>query len=607
MNRMKMKWNRRKKTILLIISICLCLAFIVINIRDEKDEIENPTYRTPLNEIKEKIEYIYSYEKIVKGISDDDFGNIGALPEKKSVKISVFILDGNKLLFLPKEKENIEIILGGMSCGVHYSKEREGYLFYLIKDWELEESGVPVNTWESCSIKYCTVKKINNELEGGAEHIQNHERNYEGEYNLDNLAKLGEIEVDFTEENSMRFSSDMMGNNEYIDVVVKYISSVLKEKRKYGNYYVYVGEYGRMADRYGGTTSGYITAAIIGEGIREYAAFDITDNGNVDVDGVWLINAPTLADAPTYFSNNLHEEDLEYLISGIMKMQRQVIQIEVSAESDEDAVDEKWSENHLEDGIKTDFRSMNPEKAAEWIAYVCSYCEWFGMNELGYKEGEIQEFNGKEIIMYTWNNSGNTLLFVPKDMVNMVIIGKEGTEYPIYVNSEGNAEFYCIENNPYAEQTGQMKTTLVTTYDAGSHVYLADYLTKLGEARLEINRLPFLGLPEVEEDEYVLALREHISELLKQNERKGSYSMYIGEYEAMHTNKVCISAAIIGKEDEYYVRYMIVKSGDGNYYFWPAGFGINIGLEGCETEKYEMNKICCERVKQLRRKEIFVL
>ena len=82
--------------------------------------------------------------------------------------------------------------------------------------------------------------------------------------------------------------------------------------------------------------------------------------------------------------------------------------------------------------------------------------------------------------------------------------------------------------------------------------------------------------------------------------------MNIGEYEVPYNNRVCLSAAVTGEEDSYYFRYLIVKSGKGNYYFWPAGFGLNGSLTECEAGRHYMNALCIERTKQLERCRIVI-
>ena len=115
-----------------------------------------------------------------------------------------------------------------------------------------------------------------------------------------------------------------------------------------------------------------------------------------------------------------------------------------------------------------------------------------------------------------------------------------------------------------------------------------------------------MDVPAIEEDEYVTALKEYIKNMLRQNGRSGEYEMNIGEYEAPYNNRVCLSAAVTGEEDSYYFRYLIVKSGKGNYYFWPAGFGLNGSLAECEAQRHYMNALCIERTRQLERCRIVI-
>ena len=73
----------------------------------------------------------------------------------------------------------------------------------------------------------------------------------------------------------------------------------------------------------------------------------------------------------------------------------------------------------------------------------------------------------------------------------------------------------------------------------------------------------------------------------------------------MDANRVCLSAAVCGEED-YYVRYLIIKSQQENYYFWPVGFGLNGSLEECSADRHYMNALCIDRTKQLERSEIIL-
>ena len=54
------------------------------------------------------------------------------------------------------------------------------------------------------------------------------------------------------------------------------------------------------------------------------------------------------------------------------------------------------------------FSTMSAKEIATLLSYVCSYSEWFGLAELGYRVGEFREFDGKEIILYSWANAGTS-------------------------------------------------------------------------------------------------------------------------------------------------------------------------------------------------------
>lgn len=69
-------------------------------------------------------------------------------------------------------------------------------------------------------------------------------------------------------------------------------------------------------------------------------------------------------------------------------------------------------------------------------------------------------------------------------------------------------------------------------------------------------------------------------------------------YEALHSTRVSISAAVTGEED-YYFRYLIVRSPKGNYYFWPAGFGLDGSLEEFEAARHHMNRVCIDRTVEI--------
>ena len=247
-------------------------VFAVANKFDtELKSSKDISYGIPLSEVADKIEQVYLYTNSFDNVSDKEFGNLGTLVNEEAVRASVYLLEGNKVLFLPENKENTQASLNGKIYGMHYSAEKDGYLFYILNDWRLAESGVPVNSIESSCIQYCTVKEHD---EGAAASGTEHDRpkpfmpDYDGEYAIDDLAYLGGIELSFPEDELVKVPSVVLDNNEYIDAVISCISDTLREKEKYGSYDVRVGEYRRIFDRYGETTMGYVTTVITGNELK---------------------------------------------------------------------------------------------------------------------------------------------------------------------------------------------------------------------------------------------------------------------------------------------------------------------------------------------------
>ncbi len=561
---------------------------------------ENSTipYAVPLEEIAEKFEYIYVYENMIYDISSHQYGELGALPMGENIQLTVYIAEGNKLLFIPKEKENTNVLLNGESCGMYYSERDKGYLFFVIKDWGTEEDGVPVNSLENDyyhRIRSCVVKK-------GERNTGDDEA---ADFQLEDLVKLGEIQVTFDTEETMELAPISIEGNEYIDSMIEAIQEVMRERQKYGNYEIYIDTYGRLPDKYGGATSCKVSGVIVGEGVEQYFFWDITDNE--DIKNAFPTYYPSVEDSPNYFVDNFFMESVpEDFISRVMGLNRGVIPIEVIVEDGEEK-EEEYVDNTIQYNQEIDFLKMNSVEARQWIEYVCSYCEWFGMNELGYREGEIKGINHKKIAIYVQPKIKNRLLFIPMDKVNTMVVGDDGREYPMYVNEEGYLEFYMLESNPYDVNNGQLEVNLFTTLVAGRRWIsneVAEMLIKVGEETIEVQELPKHEVPVVEEDEYISAMKRYVKDLLVQNGNSGRFEMYIGEYETTSTNKVCVSAAIVGEDTEYYVRYLIVKSEKGNYYFWPIGFGLNGSLEECEADRHYMNQLCIERTKQLGRSKI---
>ena len=202
----------------------------------------------------------------------------------------------------------------------------------------------------------------------------------------------------------------------------------------------------------------------------------------------------------------------------------------------------------------------------------------------------------------TRNNTGDTIYFVPKSMANTTIMGENGQEYHVCVNKDGSVELYCLERNRYADKDGQLRTKLFTECYLSTGV-VNDFII-IGEGKLQLQELSLLDVPEVAEDEYVTAAKEYVEDILKQNGKSGRYEMYVGEYEILFMNQACLSVALLNEEEAYYFRYMIVKNGEENYYFWLVGFGLNGSLEECAGDRHYMNAAVIDRTKKLGRSKI---
>ena len=93
-------------------------------------------YNVPLEEIAEKIEYVYAYENMVSHNSESEeqfvYGELGKLPTEKDIIISVYVANQNKILFLPEDNANTEIILNDVPCNMFYSEQNKVYCFYEV-------------------------------------------------------------------------------------------------------------------------------------------------------------------------------------------------------------------------------------------------------------------------------------------------------------------------------------------------------------------------------------------------------------------------------------------------------------------------------------------
>ena len=565
------------------------------------------TYQVPLEEIAERIEYEYVYENMTDHIADQDYKQLSFLPSGEDIAISVYIVEGNKILFLPEEKTNKEAIVNGEPCRLHYCEEADGYVFYLLVDWQVAEDGIPVNSLENdyyYRIRECIVRdkdavyEKTNRVDSLIYFFY--------EFDLEDLVKLGDTMVTFDPEQTIELPEIPMEDNEYMDAVAEFAAGILRENGIYGSFRIYPETYGRVQGRYvDSPTSCKISAAIIGDGFEDYLFFEISEGGEIDGDHVWPPYYPLL-ESPTYFvAPYILQDEPEDFIEKIVGLQRGVIEMEVR---EDDVLEEETDSSPYvapKYNQDIDFHTMSREETAKLISYVYSYGEWFGMNELGCMTGELRGLQDETIIMYRWKEGGgdNRVYFVPKSKVNTYLKFGDGEYYPVCVNREGEMEFFYLERNVYAGGNGQLQTGYFIQDHGFSDLetQYSEAMVCLGEAELTLQELPSLDVPAIEEDEYVTALKEYIADMLQQNRKSGEYAMNIGEYEASFRNKVCLSAAVTGEEGSYYFRYLIIKSGKGNYYFWPAGFGLNGSLAECEAGRHYMNALCIERTEPLGR------
>ncbi|MDE6566396.1 MAG: hypothetical protein K2K70_01535 [Lachnospiraceae bacterium] len=212
---------------------------------------------------------------------------------------------------------------------------------------------------------------------------------------------------------------------------------------------------------------------------------------------------------------------------------------------------------------------LSPEEIAERIEGVCKM-----KNMPGQELGELGS--------------------LPQENINVLIY---------LANETGDMEFYMLERNPYAGGMGQLKTSFITGKCLATR--FIESMVKPGQEEIQTEALFETDIPQPEEVEFIRAVERQIEDLLRQAEMQGEYEIQIGEYELFFENKACISAVVTG-EQEYYVRYLIVRYGDDRYYFRPVGFGSDGSLEECEFGRHHMNQICAERTKLLNREKFRV-
>lgn len=596
---------RKRQRILMCL---LTIGIIPLLVCGRSEAKSDSGYRIPLEEIAERIEYEYIYENMIYHIADKDYKRLSFLPTGEDITVSFYAAEGNKLLFLPEEKANREAVIDNEPCKLHYFKEADGFVFYVLVDWQLSEEGVPVNSLEDdyyYRIRECIVRDQDAVYE--ETNLLDDPTFFQYEFAWDDMVRLGDAKVTFDPDATVALQKVPVQNNEYMDAVAEYAAHILRERQKYGDFQICPETYGRVPGDYGEYTGAKVTAAVFGEGYEDYLFFTINDgDGRITEDSVWPEYYPIEEDSPTYFVSEWHlKEKPEDFLPGIAGLQREVIELEVREEETAGEETDKPFADEMEYNQEIDFRMMDSEEIAELINYVYSYEEWFGMNELGCQTGKMRGLQGEKLAMYSWDNNGDSVFLVPRSWTNTRVKCGNRVNCPVYTERDGELmKFYRLSRNGYAGEGGQLPTTFfMRDWISADHTA---HMIYLGEAELTLRELPSLEVAKIEEDAYISAFREYIVDMLRRNGKSGEYEINIGEYEALHTNKVCLSAAVSGEGESWYFRYMIVKSGQGNYYFWPAGFGLNNSLGECEVQRHYMNALCMERTRRLARNRIMI-
>lgn len=535
------------------------------------------SYGVPLSEIGEKIEYVYFRENRVKP-EPEDYEELGRLPQEKETRVLIYLLEGNKILFLPTEKVNAVMKLEDSSCPAYFSKEEECYLFFKVESWWMEENAVPVTAPASSTITLCEVAEREGQLM----------------YSREDVQFLGDIDVVFSVQSEKSLEDIQGSDNEYIRVVMDYLSGYISEAGYYGKYQLYINRLERVPCDYAGYSDVILDMAVVGPGIREYVFCVVYDHD--DIEGVYSVYEKQYSHSPGVLSD-YPERDRE-IIGHIVENYLDVITLTVESEKEVGRnSDDGIPKNRLTETV--DISALSMEALVERISHVYSYAEWFGLNELEYQGGEIRRFYGKEVAMYYWHNDPGLLYFVPLDKANHFIIDKEGNKHPVYVDKDGDMEFFAIEGTTYQSNPGQLPTSLV------NYAYIpldyGDGLVWLGEEKIPLKPLERMDLEPIIEDDFTRGLKKEIGELLTQAKKTGTYDVYLGEYSISDSNKICISAAVVGNEEVWYFRFLMVRYGKDDYHFWPIGFGLNGNLEECEKNSHRMNAVCIERLIKLER------
>lgn len=564
--------------------ILLCFQVFEKENNSSGDEREGFTsYAIPLKEIEEKLEYMYQYENMLFGIGNTEFSVLGKLPEGEGILVHIYLeQEENRILFLPDEKANVTVN-EEVSYRLYYEEEKKEYYYFTFSNRFISEEGIPVLSPDSG-------------LGASIQVLKKEE--------LDGIIKLGEVKVNFIKE-EITLPPIKVESNEYIEALIDEISRVLREGEYYGTYELYIERLGRSAGRYEDSTGVQISAVLIGQNLEQYI-YAMVDNSAEECRFPFLALESDRQPSVNFFTSDgyfllgNYEYISEELILMVPGLKRGKIVFEVMPKEREE---EHVAERQIEKRVVPDHREISLEESVDYIEYACSYAEWFGMYELGYREGNITSFQEEEIAVYATEDK---ILFVPISQAwkHTFMIEGETTEYYLAEDEAGGLKFYYLRLNPYAVEKGQLGHTLVTNdwHSVAQEIFhpkdlITGEIVFLGNAVLNIRELSELVVEEIEKDECIAALERYVKIMLKEVEETGKYTFTIGEYEAFG-NSWCISAAIQG-DREYYVRFLITETED--FHFWPVGFGPDGSLEECEAEAHHMNQICIDRTVELNR------
>lgn len=417
---------------------------------------EKTEYGYSLEEIRERLEYVYLLDNTPEPRSERYYGELGSLPQENAVNLQLYLARGNRILFLPESKANVKIEKDGRTYNAYYSKKMQGYLFYLLCDWQTYEAGIPVNSPESSSILCCMATNEKN-----ADKVDACSKKGMDVYDTKELFYLGEVQVDLSDAMLSSRSPIEVHDNIYVNDVVGYVADTLVQAGEYGKYNIYLNRLHRIQDdkyRNGWTTSN-IDCVIEGNGRQEYAQFIIYDGGDLD-ERVFPLSGPHLEDSLGYFSDYFSEEENRELIEKITKQPRGEITLEVRKQEKEEVRASK-EYDEPDNNSEINFDIMPVEDIARKLSYACSYSNWFGMAELGAPVGTVRRFDGQEVIMYLWDYEKG-LLFIPMNNVNAQLQGAGETLCPVYINDRGYMEFYQLNSNQFADGSGQLDTSMIT-------------------------------------------------------------------------------------------------------------------------------------------------